>query len=138
MWFFLIGLILPLLVFALQWKFPKVRIFKYIHTPVFFTGPGNIPPSTPYNYSLFFAFSFVLFNIRKRWPLWFSKYNFVMGAGVEAGVAISVVIIFLCVQYPGGKLTWWGNSVWKNTYDYEYKKYYVLPQGEKFGYDKWW
>lgn len=61
-----------------------------------------------------------------------------MGAGVEAGVAISVVIIFLCVQYPGGKLSWWGNNVWKRTYDNDYKKFYTLKKGETFGYDKWW
>ncbi|SCU97646.1 LAMI_0F10814g1_1 [Lachancea mirantina] len=138
MWFFLIGLGVPFVVFGLQKLFPRNQFLKYIHTPVFFTGPGNIPPSTPYNYSLFFAMSFVLNAIRKRWPKWFSKYNFVTGAGVESGVAISVVIIFLCVQYPGGKLNWWGNSVWQNTYDNDYKKYYVLKKGETFGYDKWW
>lgn len=138
MWFFLIGLIVPFVIFFLQKKFPRVELFKYMHSPVFFTGPGNIPPSTPYNYSLFFAMSFVLNSIRKKWPHWFSKYNFVMGAGVETGVALAVVIIFLCVQYPGGKLSWWGNTVWKTTYDYAYKKYYTLKTGETFGYDKWW
>ncbi|AJR61620.1 ASG_G0027790.mRNA.1.CDS.1 [Saccharomyces cerevisiae] len=138
MWFFLIGLLFPLAVYAVQWKFPKFKFAKHIHTPVFFTGPGNIPPSTPYNYSLFFAMSFCLNLIRKRWRAWFNKYNFVMGAGVEAGVAISVVIIFLCVQYPGGKLSWWGNNVWKRTYDNDYKKFYTLKKGETFGYDKWW
>lgn len=138
MWFFLIGLGLPLIVFGLQLLLPKLRFLKYIHTPIFFAGPGNIPPSTPYNYSLFFAMSFWLYIIRRRWPLWFKKYNFVMGAGVEAGVAISVVIIFLCVQYPGGTLKWWGNEVWKKTYDYQSKKYYTVKTGEKFGYDKWW
>lgn len=138
MWFFLIGLVVPFIVFFLQKKFPSNQFLKYCHSPVFFTGPGNIPPSTPYNYSLFFATSFLLNEIRKRWPRWFGKYNFVMGSGVEAGVALSVTIIFLCVQYPGGKINWWGNSVWKNTYDHQYKKFYHLNKGETFGYDKWW
>lgn len=138
MWFFLIGLVTPLIVFGLQKALPKISILKYIHTPVFFTGPGNIPPSTPYNYSLFFGMSFCLYIIRKNWPSWFSKYNFVMGAGVEAGVAIAVVIIFLCVQFPGGTLEWWGNRVWQKTYDYESKKFYTLEAGKTFGYSTWW
>ncbi|SCU89503.1 LANO_0D05204g1_1 [Lachancea nothofagi CBS 11611] len=138
MWFFLIGLIVPFIVFGLQKLFKRNTFLKFVHTPVFFTGPGNIPPSTPYNYTLFFAMSFALNTIRKRWPLWYGKYNFVMGAGVETGVALAVVIIFLAVQYPGGSLSWWGNSVYKNTYDHAYKKYYTLKSGETFGYDKWW
>lgn len=138
LWFFLIGVVLTLLVYVIQRKYPKNEFLKHIHTPIFFTGPGGIPPSTPYNYSLFFAMSFILFTIKRYWPRWFSRYNFVMGAGVEAGVAISMVIIFLCVQYPGGKLNWWGNNVYKNTYDHKYKKFYTLKKGEKFGYDNWW
>lgn len=138
MWFFLIGLVLPIIVFLVQRKFPKVSFLKFLHAPVFFAGTNNIPPSTPYNYSLFFGMSFVLFLIRKKWPLWFSKYNFVTGAGVETGVAIAVVIIFLCVQFPGGHLNWWGNSVYKNTGDLKSQKYYTVKKGETFGYDKWW
>lgn len=46
-----------------------------------------------------------------------------MGAAVESGVAIAVVIIFLCVQFPGAELNWWGNNVWKNTYDHNYKSF---------------
>lgn len=138
MWFFLIGLVVPLIVYAIQRKFPKIQFAKYIHTPVFFTGPGNIPPSTPYNYSLFFSASFCLHIIRKRWGPWFKKYNYVMGAAVESGVAIAVVIIFLCVQFPGAELNWWGNNVWKNTYDHNYKKFYTLEEGQTFGHTKWW
>lgn len=138
LWFFLIGVGLTFVVFAIQRFFPKNKFVKNIHIPVFFAGANQIPPSTPYNYTLFFSMSYVLYRIREQWPKWFKKYNFVMGAGVESGVAIAVVIIFLCVQYPGGKLSWWGNNVWKNTYDYDYKKYYTVKKGETFGYDKWW
>ncbi|CAR22577.1 oligopeptide transporter OPT1 [Lachancea thermotolerans CBS 6340] len=138
MWFFLIGLVVPIIVFVLQKKFKGNEMLKFCHSPVFFAGPGNIPPSTPYNYTLYFALSWALNTIRKRFPRWFSKYNFVMGAGVETGVALAVVIIFLCVQYPGGSLNWWGNNVYKNTYDHNYRKFYNLKKGEKFGYDKWW
>ncbi|CCK71289.1 oligopeptide transporter OPT1 KNAG_0G02310 [Huiozyma naganishii CBS 8797] len=138
MWFFLIGLLVPLGVYAAQRVFKKNQFLKHINTPVFFTGPGNIPPSTPYNYTLYFAMGYMLFTIRKRFPRWFNKYNFVMGAAVETGVAIAVVIIFLCVQYPAGNIKWWGNTVWKNTYDGKYKTYYTLKKNETFGPQKWW
>ncbi|KAH3671463.1 hypothetical protein WICMUC_004595 [Wickerhamomyces mucosus] len=141
MYFFLIGAVAPLITYFLHKRWPT-RWFGKINAPVFFTGPGNIPPSTPYNYSCYFFLGFLLHQIKTRYQRWHAKYNFVLGAGVETGVAVAVVIIFLCVQYPmaskGKSWTWWGNSVYKDTIDYKGTPFYTLKKGETFGPDKWW
>ncbi|ODV80917.1 OPT superfamily oligopeptide transporter [Suhomyces tanzawaensis NRRL Y-17324] len=137
LYFFLIGAIFPFFTYYLWKKYPT-RWFGRINSPVFFTGPGNIPPSTLYNYSLYFATCFVFNFYLKRFKTAFhTRYNNVISAGFDAGVAIAGVIIFLCVSYPGGKLTWWGNTVYRNTKDFKSAPYYVLKKGEKFGPTEW-
>lgn len=138
MWFFLIGAVMPVFTWLL-WKRNPNKWYGKLNAPIFFTGPGNIPPSTVYNYSLYFVASVFLNKfIKDKWPRWHAKYNFVLGAAVEAGVAVATVIIFLCVTYPGGSLTWWGNTVYKNTLDMKSKAFYKLADGETFGPSKWW
>ena len=40
------------------------------------------------------------------------RYNYILSAALDAGVALSVIIIFFTVQYPKGgfELNWWGNT----------------------------
>jgi hypothetical protein len=40
------------------------------------------------------------------------RYNYILSAALDAGVALSVIVIFFCVQYPKGgvEVNWWGNS----------------------------
>lgn len=137
MYFFLIGLFAPFVTYFFHKRFPKHWISK-INAPVFFTGPGNIPPSTIYNYSLYFIISFG-FNhyIRKWYKAFHVKYTFILSAAIDSGVSIAAVIIFLCVSYPAGALSWWGNTVYNDTMDGDYAKYYTLGEGETFGPTTW-
>ncbi|ODQ63163.1 OPT superfamily oligopeptide transporter, partial [Nadsonia fulvescens var. elongata DSM 6958] len=132
MWFFLIGFGTPFITYVLKKRYPT-KWFAKINAPVFFTGASNIPPSTVYNYSLYFIACFG-FNhyIKDKWTRFHSKYTYVLSAGIDSGVAMAVVIIFLCVSYPAGSLKWWGNTVYTNTKDYQYAKFYTLPKGETF------
>jgi hypothetical protein len=75
--------------------------------------------------------------IKKRWTFLWTKCNFVLSAGLDSGVAIATVVIFLCVTDLGGKLVWWGNTVWKNTLDAKSTGYYTLAKGEAFGPTTW-
>lgn len=137
MWFFLIGFFAPFFTFLLKRKFPKLWLSK-LNAPVFFTGPGSIPPSTVYNYSLFFIVCYG-FNhyIRKWFRAFHVKYTYVLSAAIDSGVSFSAVIIFLCVSYPAGALYWWGNTVFDNTDDGRYAKFYTLSEGETFGPTEW-
>lgn len=137
MYFFLIGFFAPFGTFFLKKRFPNHWIGK-INAPVFFTGPGNIPPSTVYNYSLFFVISFGWNHYVRKWFKAFHvKYTFILSAAIDSGVSIAAVLIFLCVSYPAGALSWWGNNVYTKTYDYAYKPFYTLSKGQKFGPTSW-
>ena len=64
----------------------------------------------------------------------------VLSAALDAGVAVSIVLIFFCLQYPrNGTIgenniaTWWGNTVYANTLDAEATTFYKLAEGETFG-----
>ena len=48
----------------------------------------------------------------------------ILSAGLDAGVAIAIIFIYFCLQYPAnGSLgantiqTWWGNNVYAETND---------------------
>ena len=62
-----------------------------------------------------FIFQYV---IRRRHFSWWTKYNYVLSAALDSGVAISAVLIFFILQYPqNGNIginsvqVWWGNTV---------------------------
>jgi hypothetical protein len=40
------------------------------------------------------------------------RYNYILSAALDAGVALSMVLIFFVLQYPKGGFTinWWGNT----------------------------
>lgn len=115
---FWIGALLPVITFLLKKKFPKNNFLKSIHWPLFFAGTGNLPPATGINYTTAFVVSYV-FNkiIKERKPRWWAKYNYLLSAALDSGVAVSAIIIFFCVVFPGGSLTWWGNTVSSTTAD---------------------
>jgi OPT family small oligopeptide transporter len=129
LWFFLIGGITPCITFYLFKKFPK-KWYGQIHSPVFFTGPTSIPPSTPYNYGTYFVTATIIVYLRKVWPNWYGSKGLVLGASIETGVALAVVVIFLSLQYRGHYINWIGNTIWKDTLDYRAEPYYKLKQGE--------
>lgn len=64
-----------------------------------------------------------------------------LSAALDAGVAVSIVLIFFCLQYPSNGnigenniMTWWGNTVYSNTLDADRVAFYELAEGQTFGY----
>ena len=64
----------------------------------------------------------------------------VLSAALDSGVAVSVVLIFFCLQYPqNGTIglttiqSWWGNTVSFNTADGNKLPLLTVPEGEFFG-----
>ena len=39
------------------------------------------------------------------------QYNFVLSAALATGIAISGLVMFFSLQWPGIKIKWWGNTV---------------------------
>jgi len=116
--FFLIGAAAPLIAWTLNKRFPN-SFLKYVNFPVIFNGTGLIPPATAINYVPWAAVGFIFqYVIRRRHFSWWTKYNYVLSAALDSGVAVSIIVIFFALQFPkNGTIgltniaTWWGNTV---------------------------
>ncbi|KAH9939612.1 OPT oligopeptide transporter [Epithele typhae] len=141
--FFLIGAILPCIGYAASLRWPNSFV-KYVNFPVILAGTGYIPPASAVNYVPWTVVAFVFnYVIRRRHFSWWTKYNYILSAGLDAGVAISIIIIFFVLQYPKsgtiGETTialWWGNVVGTETADYNSASLYAVP-AEGFGPKSW-
>jgi hypothetical protein len=88
-----------------------------------------------------FIFNYV---IRRRHFAWWSKYNYVLSAGLDSAYAIGTIVIFFCLQYPAnGSIgadtigSWWGNLGWTNTIDGNHTAFLDIPESGKFGPSTW-
>ncbi|PBK84840.1 small oligopeptide transporter [Armillaria gallica] len=116
-YFFLIGAIAPLVVYFLSRRYPNSWL-RYVN-PIIFNGTGYIPPATAINYVPWAAVGMLFqYYIRRRYFSWWTKYNYVLSAALDAGTTVSILMIFFCLQYPrNGTIgldtiqSWWGNTV---------------------------
>ncbi|TFK67680.1 OPT oligopeptide transporter [Pluteus cervinus] len=114
LFFFLIGAACPLITWAVYRRYPKSWI-KYVN-PVIFNGTGLIPPATALNYVPWALVGFIFqYVIRRRNFAWWTKYNYVLSAALDSGLAVSIIVIFFTLQFPkngtigeNNILVWWG------------------------------
>ncbi|EEB91046.1 hypothetical protein MPER_10666, partial [Moniliophthora perniciosa FA553] len=102
-YFFLIGAITPVITWFLTKKWPN-SFWKYVNL---------INPSRNGNQLCSLGYW-----IRRRYFAWWTKYNYVLSASLDAGAAIGIIVIFFCLQFPkNGTIgatnipKWWGNTV---------------------------
>ncbi|TQN72737.1 Glutathione transporter 1 [Colletotrichum shisoi] len=117
--FFWVGLILPPMTYFI-FKKTRSEFIRKINWPLIFVGTYNVPPATGINYSSWYIVNLV-FNkiIYRKFYAWWSKYNYVLAAALDTGLAISGIVIFFAATYgPNAQFPdWWGNTVWQNTAD---------------------
>lgn len=108
-WFFLGGLIAPIIVWFLHKAFPKQSWIKLINIPVLLGATANMPPATPLNFNswIFFGimFNFFIYKYQKKW---WQKYNYVFSAALDAGLAFMGVFIYFCLGKV--EVNWWGTG----------------------------
>lgn len=137
LFFFLIGAILPVVSWLILKKWPKCPI-KHINWPVFFSGTGYIPPATPYNYGAYSMVGLIFgWFIKRKYFHWWSKYNYSLSAGLDIGLAWSLLIVFLCLNLTNATLSWWGNDVINTSDTLGTAVRVVLGEGESFGPKSW-
>lgn len=117
-WCFLIGALLPIPCILFKLYAPR-RVSKYFQPTVIISGmllfaPSNLAYATG---SLYLSYTF-MYYIKKRYLSWWEKYNYILAAGMLAGIAFSGIIIFFSVQYHPKLLDWWGNNVSYDGMDY--------------------
>jgi OPT family small oligopeptide transporter len=109
--FLLAGFLLPIPFYFLSRKYPNSWVAK-VSIPVVMLGPSPYPPA-PTNVAPCWAFIGFIFNyvIKRRANAWWKKYNYVLSAALDSGVAICAIVIFFAFQnteihFP----VWWGNN----------------------------
>ncbi|EJD07359.1 OPT oligopeptide transporter, partial [Fomitiporia mediterranea MF3/22] len=140
MFFFIIGAVLPVITYLLLKRFPN-RFLRYINIPLILGGTNLIPPATAVNYVPWAIVAFVFqYLVRRRHFSWWAKYNYVLSAALDSSVALGSLLIFFCLEFPQNNniglhtvQAWWGNTVYKNTADWNALANRVVPQGFTFG-----
>jgi OPT family oligopeptide transporter len=139
MWFWLAGAILPVVIYLGARYWPKSPI-RFLSAPVIFGGAGLIPPATPLNY-LSWGIVGLVFNrhIRNRFRGWWMHYTYVLSAGLDVGLALCTILIFLTLQLTNTDFpSWWGTNIAADTMDASGSAIQVvLPEGETFGPKSW-
>jgi len=109
---FPVGAILPVLSYFAKRRWPQSKLVRQFH-PVLFCVGGLL--WSPYNFSYYIpAIPVAVLSwmyIKPRYLAFWSKYNYVLAAAFSAGVALSAVIIFFCVEYTEVSFSWWGTEV---------------------------
>lgn len=142
--FFLLGFLCPLFAWLIHLKWNKGFI-RYLNFPVLFAGTGYIPPASAVNYVPWAIVGFIFqYILRRRHFSWWAKYNYVLSAALDSGVAVSVVLIFFILQYPkNGNIgidtiqAWWGNTVPFNNADANGTPMLTLENGTFYGPRTW-
>ncbi|KAK6527554.1 hypothetical protein TWF694_004537 [Orbilia ellipsospora] len=118
MWFFLVGATVPVIFYFLNRRFPK-SFLSHVCWPIIFN--GSTLPATPLNYFAWGIVGFVFnYHIRKRYFAWWAKYNYLLSAGLDIGLAFCTLLIFLTLSLTHTKApNWWGNTVHQNTMDFK-------------------
>ncbi|GAA5971328.1 hypothetical protein JCM3765_005835 [Sporobolomyces pararoseus] len=139
LYWLLAGAVTPFFTWALSRRYPE-SIFRYINVPVALTGAIFMPPATGINFSSWFLVGFIFqYVLRRRRFRWWSKFNFVLSAGLDSGTVLSGIFIFLTLSLPKHgeiSLNWWGNDVYTKTLDWAGVSYKTVPP-EGFGRTSW-
>ncbi|XP_008219191.1 PREDICTED: oligopeptide transporter 2-like [Prunus mume] len=110
-WFFLIGALGPLLVWLLHKAFPSKKWIKLINLPVLLGATAVMPPATTVNFNCWIVvgaiFNFFVFRYRKKW---WQRYNYVLSAALDAGVAFMGVLLYFSLTMNEKSISWWGTN----------------------------
>ncbi|GKV26603.1 hypothetical protein SLEP1_g35870 [Rubroshorea leprosula] len=110
-WFFLGGALGPIIVWLLYRTFPKQSWIPLINLPVLLGATGSMPPATAVNYNSWILvgtiFNFFIFRYRKQW---WQRYNYILSAALDAGVAFMAVVLYFAVGLENKSVTWWGTN----------------------------
>ncbi|XP_027347097.1 oligopeptide transporter 7-like [Abrus precatorius] len=110
-WFFLVGAIAPTLVWVAHKAFPNRQWIRLVNIPVLLAAVAEMPPGTPVNYTSWvlvgFASGFIAYRYYRGW---WSRHNYALSGGLDAGLAFMGVLLYLCLGMEQINLNWWGND----------------------------
>nr|CAN81605.1 hypothetical protein VITISV_025060 [Vitis vinifera] len=108
-WFFLVGALGPVLVWLLHKAFPTQKWISLVNLPVLLGATGAMPPATTLNFNAWIfvgtIFNFFIFRYRKNW---WQRYNYVLSAALDAGLAFMGVLLYFSLTMANRSISWWG------------------------------
>ncbi|KAL3643307.1 OPT superfamily [Castilleja foliolosa] len=112
-YFFLFGLLAPLPVWYFSRKYPEKKWIRYINVPILISGAGSMPVAKAVNYMCWFSVG-IYFNlyVYRRYRGWWARHNYILSAGLDAGVAFMATLCYFTLQFYGvDGAKWWGLAV---------------------------
>ncbi|KAL0353333.1 UNVERIFIED_CONTAM: Oligopeptide transporter 5 [Sesamum angustifolium] len=112
-YFFLFGLLAPVPVWYLSRKYPEKKWIGLINIPIIISGPSAMPVAKAVNYVCWFSVG-LFFNlyVYRRYKGWWARHNYILSAGLDAGVAFMATLCFFTLQNHNiGGPSWWGLDV---------------------------
>ncbi|XP_058080594.1 oligopeptide transporter 4-like [Magnolia sinica] len=110
-WFFLGGALGPFFVWLLHKAFPKQTWIPLINLPILLGATAYMPPATALNYNSWALvgtiFNFFIFRYQKKW---WQRYNYVLSAALDAGVAFMGVLLYFTLTMENRSVVWWGTG----------------------------
>ena len=110
---FLIGPALVTIVYVVHCFKPHWKLETRCNPVVIMYGATLFPVYQTNNLmtSGLLALFFMGYMLRYR-PVWFRKYNYLLGVGLDCGTQICQTIIMLCINLTDSTMpVWWGNDV---------------------------
>ncbi|KAK2984249.1 hypothetical protein RJ640_010208 [Escallonia rubra] len=109
-YFFLFGFLAPLPAWILSRIFPEQKWIRLINMPILISGAGAIPPARTVNYLCWLTVGiFFNFVVYKRYKGWWARHNYILSAGLDAGVAFMAMLCYFTLQVRDINGTkWWG------------------------------
>jgi len=103
---------------------PASSVLSCLNPAVALSGALNWTGNTNLTYATLGIYLAWLFQyyLKRRYTAWWSKYAYLIFAGLNVGVAISGLIVTLVFSFGAGKHTtfsWWGNNVAQRGVDYQ-------------------
>ncbi|KAI9461265.1 OPT oligopeptide transporter [Lactarius psammicola] len=111
-WGYVVGLFVPIPFWLIHQFFPKLRA-DYLYTPIIAFYMSWLCVGISSSYTLYYATAlFSQWYLRTRYPRWFAKYNYILGAALDGGTQVMVFILSFAVQGAAGTShlfpRWWG------------------------------
>ncbi|KAG6619743.1 oligopeptide transporter 1-like [Carya illinoinensis] len=107
---FLIGILAPVPVWVFSRLFPEQKWICFINMPIIIGGAGGMPPAKAVNYICWGAVGiFFNFFVYRRFKGWWARHNYILSAGLDAGVAFMAILCYFTLQVRDiNGMRWWG------------------------------
>ncbi|KZT56011.1 OPT superfamily oligopeptide transporter [Calocera cornea HHB12733] len=109
---FLVGIAAPIPFWVIHQYWPKLRM-DYYYTPIIISYIGWLCVGINSSVLSYFAVAFFSqWYLRRKYPVWFRKYNYILAAALDGGTQVMVFILSFAVQGASGTANlfpaWWG------------------------------